>query len=171
EGKLRLGIEGFPAEGGLYASLLETTGLYRETEHGWRFVAPTTNGGDPANLAPLWKQADDLLQSKSGHIVGLEELYSAWRSQPYGVKDGLMSVLAVAYLLSRRDSLAFYRSNIFLPRLTDLDIDYLAKDPRDIQLRWLNLNEQTRQLLLGMAEIVQEIAESEFCASLKPIDI
>src|SRR5262249_49067458 len=55
--------------------------------------------------------------------------------------------------------------------LTDLDIDYLAKDPRDIQLRWLDLNAPTQQLLLGMAEIVQEIDENERCISLKPIDI
>ena len=32
-GQDRLGIEGYPAEGGLFASLLETTGLYRVVDN------------------------------------------------------------------------------------------------------------------------------------------
>ena len=171
EGEPRLGIEGFPAEGGLFASVLETTGLYRDTKDGWRFVAPGSDVADPANLAPLWKHADILLQKGAGRITGLEELYSAWRAAPFGVKDGLMPILAVAYILSRRDNLAFYREKIFQARFTDLDIDYLAKDARDIQLRWLVLNEETEQLLLGMAGIVQELDERQNCIALKPIDI
>jgi hypothetical protein len=170
KGEARLGIQGFPAEGGLYASILEATGLYRETEDGWQFVTPGTDGIDPAHLAPLWQQADDLLQS-ANRLVGLEELYSAWRSQPYGVKDGIMPILAVSYILSRRDNLAFYRQRIFQARFGDLDIDYLAKDPRDIQFRWLDLNNNAEQLLLGMAEIVREFHEEQKCTALRPIDI
>jgi hypothetical protein len=170
-GEARLGIEGFPAEGGLFASLLEATGLYRKTEDGWQFVAPGTNDTDPANLGPLWQQADHLLQQGAGRVTGLEELYDAWRVQPHGVKNGLMPILAVAYILSRRDNLALYRQNIFQARFTDLDIDYLAKDPRDIQLRWLDLNEETQHLLLGMADIVRKLDENQRCIALKPIDI
>ena len=169
-GEARLGIQGFPAEGGLYASILEATGIYRQTEDGWRFVTPGSDSVDPANLTPLWHQADKLLQDQN-RLVGLEELYSAWRSQPYGVKDGIMPILAVAYILSRRDNLAFYRQRIFQARFADLDIDYLAKDPRDIQLRWLDLNDKAQQLLLGMAEIVQGFNEDQKCIALKPIDI
>ena len=41
EGEPRLGIEGFPAEGGLFDSLLEKSGIYRNTRQGWRFESPT----------------------------------------------------------------------------------------------------------------------------------
>ena len=37
EGEARLGIQGFPAEGGLFASLLDATRLYSETNGVWRF--------------------------------------------------------------------------------------------------------------------------------------
>ena len=40
EGEPRLGIEGFPAEGGLFDSLLDAAGLYRETPAGLRFTPP-----------------------------------------------------------------------------------------------------------------------------------
>lgn len=169
EGHPRLGIDGYPAEGGLLVSILEATGLYRETDDGWRFVAPTNF--DPGHLASLWKRADELLQDGSGRLIGLDTLYGAWRSPPFGLKDGLMPILSVAYILSRRDNLAVYRQNIFQARFSDLDIDYLAKDPRDIQLRWLDIRGATERLLLGMAEIVQELGDDQRCLALKPIDI
>lgn len=137
EGAPRLGIEGFPAEGGLFASLLDATDLYQETSDGWRFVTPGTGGRDPAHLLPLWKHADEFLKKGTGRAVSLGELFDVWRARPYGVKDGLLPVLAVAYILSRRTNIAFYRENVFQARFTDLDVDYLSNDSRDIQLRWL----------------------------------
>ena len=56
EGEERLGIKGFPAEGGLFASILEASGVYRKFDQEWRFVAPTT-GDDPHNLAQTWQAA------------------------------------------------------------------------------------------------------------------
>ena len=91
----RLGIEGFPAEGGLFASVLDATGLHQETSDGWRFVAPGTRNSDPANLSPLWKHADKFLEKGTGRVINLEELFSVWRARPYGVKDGLLPVWAL----------------------------------------------------------------------------
>jgi hypothetical protein len=167
----RLGIDGFPAEGGLFASMLDATGLHQKTNDGWRFVAPRTGGNDPANLLPLWTEADKFLQKGTGRVVSLEELFDVWRARPYGVKDGLLPVLAVAYILSRRENIAFYRESVFQARFTDLDVDYLANDPRDIQLRWLDINGPSQRLLLGMSEIAQESDSSKCRTTLKPIEI
>ena len=52
----RLGINGFPAEGGLFSALLEATGLHRKPLEGWRFVAPEPGDGDTHN-SPLIKSA------------------------------------------------------------------------------------------------------------------
>ena len=41
EGEERLGIKGYPAEGGLFDSVLEDSGLYRDIDQEWRFVVPT----------------------------------------------------------------------------------------------------------------------------------
>ena len=61
EGKPRLGIEGYPAEGGLFTSILEATGLYTSTREGWRFTSPSARV-DPSGLSPLWRTAAELLQ-------------------------------------------------------------------------------------------------------------
>ncbi len=171
EGELRLGIREFPAEGGLFASLLEATGLYSETASGWRFVDPTTAIDDSHNLAPTWQAAKDLLKANAHRAVPIAEIYDLWRRPPFGIKNGLLPVLAVAFLLSQRAILAFYREGIFQARVSDLDIDYLAKDPADIQLRWMNLSDISRRLLSEMADIVRELDAGNTLAHLEPIDV
>ena len=167
----RLGIEGFPAEGGLLASLLEAPGLHRETADGWRFVAPEADADAPHNLAPTWRAATGLLKANAHRAVPMAEIYDVWRRAPLGIKDGLLPVLAVAFLLSQRGTLAFYRQGIFQPRISDLDIDYLAKDPADVQLRWMDLTGVSRRLLSEMANVVRDLDKENELNHLEPLDV
>lgn len=171
EGDARLGIEGFPAEGGLFASVLEATGLYANTAKGWRFVVPGTEMEDIARLAPVWEATSEYLRKFQNRAVSLAEIYDVWRSAPFGIKEGIMPVLAVAYILSRQNAVAFYRQGMFQARFKDLDVDYLAKDPKDIQLRWMNLTEVSRRLLSSMAEIIRNLDRSNTLENLEPIDV
>ena len=171
EGEARLGIKGFPAEGGLFASLLEATGLYRETADGWRFLAPTPDADDPDNLSPTWRVATALLKNNAHRTVTIAEIYEVWRQAPLGIKDGLLPMLAVAFLLSQRETLAFYRQGIFQAHISDLDIDYLARDPADVQLRWMDLSDMSRRLLSEMADIVRDLDEENALCHLEPIDV
>ena len=171
EGLAGLGIKGFPAEGGLFASLLKATGLYRKTVGGWQFVAPESGTGDPKNLAPAWQAATDLLEANAHRAIPLTGIYDVWRRAPLGIKDGLLPVLAVAFLLSQRRKLAFYRQGIFQARISDLDIDYLAKDPADVQLRWMDLTSVSRRLLSEMADVVRELDQENPLSHLEPIDV
>ena len=171
EGQERLGIEGFPAEGGLFDSLLEATGLYRQTTIGWGFVAPGSEDEDFCRLAPAWQEATNYLKTNADRTVSVVELYDIWRQAPFGIKDGLLPVLAVAFILSKRRDLAFYRQGIFQARVTDLDVEYLAKDPADVQLRWMNLSEMSRRLLSDLADIVRELDGENALADLEPIDV
>jgi hypothetical protein len=170
EGQPRLGIEGFPAEGGLCDSILVKAGLYREMpDGGWHFVAPDKN--DPCSLMEAWQAATDLLQRQAHRTVSLTELYQTWRLPPYGVKDGLLPILAVVFVLAHRDRLALYREGIFQPRFTDLDVDYLTADSALIQLRWMVLSDLSRQLLSGLAEVVRNLDFQNRLVHLEPIDV
>ena len=171
EGQERLGIDGFPAEGGLFVSLLEATGLYRWTSDGWRFVVPTLEGDDPCNLSPAWRKATAFLESNKQRTVSVAEIYDVWRSPPFGIKEGLLPVLAVAFIQSMRRKLASYRQNVFQARVTDLDVDYLAKDSSDVQLRWMDLSDSSRELLSDMAGIVRALDKENILTDLEPIDV
>ena len=170
EGKARLGIEGFPAEGGLFTSVLEASGAYRKFDQEWRFVAPTA-GDDPHNLAQTWQAAAEFLESNRHRTVPLAEIYDIWRERPFGIKDGLLPILAGAFILSKKSELAFYRQSIFQSQITDLDMEYLARDPNSVQLRWMDLSEEARALLSEMAGIVRDLDPANTLPDLEPIDV
>ena len=171
EGKEHFGIKGHPPERGLLSSLLESTGLYAREGGQWRFVPPKKYREDPCCLAPMWERALQFLQDHSDRTVAISELYDIWSKPPFGVKDGLMPVLGVAFFLSWQDKLAVYRDGVFRARFNDVDVQYLAKDPNSVQLRWMELSETARHLLSGMAGIVRELDEANDLAALEPIDV
>ena len=171
EGKPRLGIEGFPAEGGLFDSILESTGLYTQQGKRWHFVSPTVNEDDPCRLTPMWKAALAYIKERGNRTISVSELFNEWRKPPFGIKDGLMPLLAVAFVLSQRDKLAVYREGIFRAKFDDVDVDYLANDATTIQLRWMDLTYVSRRLLSDMAQIVRELDCRNKLAHLKPIDV
>jgi hypothetical protein len=169
EGEPRLGIVDYPAEGGLLASVLEATGLYREGREGWAFCAPDTE--HPSRLSPIWAAATQLIKRQRKRTISMAEVYDVWRAQPYGVKDGLMPLLGVAFIMSQRESLAVYREGVFRARFDDVDVEYLAKDPSIIQLRWMDLSTVSRRLLSGMADIVRGLDHANTLTHLQPIDV
>ena len=171
EGEARLGIDGYPPEGGLFDSLLESTKLYHDMDEKWQFVSPTLHGGDPKNLGPTWQAATDLLTANTHRAVPITEVYEVWRRAPFGLKEGLLPVLAVAFFLSERDSLALYRDSMFQVSMSELDADYLVRDPADIQLRWMKLSETSRRLLSELADVVRELDEENTLTHLEPLDV
>ena len=171
EREQRLGISGFPAEAGLYVSLLEATGLHKETDEGWRFVSPADIPCDSYRLVPVWEAAVQFLKKNSHRTVLWSEIYGIWSAPPFGIKNGLLPILSVAFLMSQSGSLAFYRDRIFQARLSDLDIDYLVRDPDDIQVRWMDLSANSRRLLSSMADIVRDLDSGNTLINLRPIDV
>ena len=171
EGERHLGMKGYPPERSLLSSLLESTGLYAREQDQWRFVPPNRRQEDPFCLAPMWNAALQFLKDHSNRAVAISELYDIWRKPPFGLKDGVMTILGVAFYLSWRDKLAVYRNGVFRALFDDVDVDYLAKDPSFIQLRWMELSETARHLLSGMAEIVRDLDDTNDLAALEPIDV
>lgn len=151
----RLGIVGYPAHGGLYASLLEASGLHRSTANGsggYSFGEPPV--GAATNLLPLWQVADEFFRAAGTAGANLGSLLEIWQAPPYGLRDGLFPVFAIAYILSRIDSVAVYLDTTFQPRLTSLLTDRLAQDPSSIRVRWSMVSDFHRQILSGVAEVV-----------------
>lgn len=165
----RINIKGYPAEGGLFDSLLGSTELHGEYNGHYDFQKPRL--GDKANLYPAWHAAVKLIENNASRSVSLAEIFDIWENKPIGLKRGLMPVLGIAFILSYRNKLAFYREGIFQPDFTDLDADYLAKDPATIQVRWMDLSHRAKGLLSGLAELVRELDNQNSLTNLEPIDV
>ena len=171
EGEGRLGISGFP---------LKVVFMLRSWRRLSCIAIPSRAGGSLPRLPVLaihqiLRRRGTLLfsiwESHRDRAVPLSEVYDIWRQQPFGIKEGLLAVLSTAFILSQRSSVAVYRQNVFQARLTDLDVDYLARDAADIQLRWMDLTETARELLSDMADVVRGLDPDNMLSDLEPIDV
>ncbi|RVT45628.1 ATP-binding protein [Rheinheimera sediminis] len=144
-----LGIEGYPAEKGLYLTALKNTGLHnREKGNEWTLSLPTK---DSKRLAPLWNATDAYLKSKDDSVK-VADIYDMWRRPPFGLKEGLVPILFWAYALSNSGRFAIYRDGIYLPALEEIDIDYSLQNIKRIELRGVELTPSRLALLHSVAK-------------------
>ncbi|KAF0812239.1 hypothetical protein IGB42_03229 [Andreprevotia sp. IGB-42] len=157
EGQEVLGFEGFPAERGLYETLLNSTGLYRKGASGaWRFTPP--GDGSAAGFEDLWNATRSLFSNANARI-GANEIYALWSLPPFGVKLGVQPVVFAAFLLAHKANVAVYKDGMFIPRLTDFDIDECLQDPRRFSLRWVTIDEDKSHILQGISKLLAEVGE------------
>jgi hypothetical protein len=132
-----LGIDGFPAERGLYETVLSETALHGLVEEDtWGFKAPLPD--DKAGLHTLWVSTKEAVSNTGSKGISAAEIYERWARPPYGVKAGLMPIFLLAFALAYSEHIAVYRDGMFEPKLTDVDADELLQDPRRFSLRWVD---------------------------------
>ena len=168
-GEQRLGIEGYPAEGGLFTSILQATNLYTCRDGKWTFLSPTET--DTSAFKPIWEEALRFIENNSSTTVAMAEIYKIWMTAPFGIKLGILPVIAVAFIQSQIEYLAIYREGVFKPQFDDLDVDYLVRDPATIQVRWMRLSHRQRMILSTLADIVQALDTQRDLGHLEPLDV
>ncbi len=135
--KNRLGIEGYPAEGGLYDSVILPSAIHltpKAMELGHSFLIGTS---DPSNLTPAFNLAISIISaSETSSPIGIQVIYDEWKRIPFGISEGLLPLLMCLLIAANKDKVIFYRDGVFRPNVDDIEIDYLLKDPKSISLRW-----------------------------------
>jgi hypothetical protein len=158
EGREALGFEGFPAERGLYETLLRSTALHRQDASGsWRFMPP--GDGFAEGFAPLWQATRELFSDANAR-VGADAIYALWSAPPFGMKLGIQPVVLAAFMLAHKANVAVYKDGVFVPRLTDFDIDECLQDPHRFSLRWVAIDEDKGRILEGISKLLAEIGEN-----------
>ncbi len=158
EGQEALGFEGFPAERGLYETILRSTELHRQDASGaWRFMQP--RDGFASGFESLWETTRALFSDANAR-VGAHEIYAVWSAPPFGMKRGIQPVILTAFMLAHKANIAVYKDGMFVPRLTDFDIDECLQDPDRFSLRWVAIDEDKSRILDGISKLLAEIGES-----------
>lgn len=162
ENQAALGFEGFPAERGLYETLLKRTGLHRQCDSGsWQFMPP--GNGAANDFVSIWKATRSLFSDTSIQ-VGAHNIYNLWNAPPYGLKQGILPVVFAAFILAHKANIAVYKNGMFVPRFTDFDIDECLQDPTRFSLRWVAIDEDKSRLLEGISRLLTEIGEGSGAA-------
>jgi hypothetical protein len=151
-----LGFEGFPAERGLYESLLKGTGLHRKNGHSdiWRLQPPDELHG--ATLIKLWEATRDLFSDASKRVEAVE-IDGLWSDEPFGIRSGVRPILMTAFLLAHKGNLAVYKDGMFVPSLNDADLDEYLQDERRFSFRWVIVDDEKTRILSGISKLLASI--------------
>lgn len=152
EGKPQLDYDSFTPSRGLYEILLADTQLYQAKPNGiWGYVKPKTH-----NLDKIWQATIDILQ-ESRRPLNLAAIYEHWEKCPYGVKAGLHSFLALAFILSNKETIAVYRDDVYIPTVDDLLLDYLLKSPKTVSIMLITSDDEAGHNLPSITQVLNEI--------------
>ena len=149
-----LGFEGFPAAFGLYLTILSPNGLHQNSKSGYCFRAPSPSGVG-FSLKPAWK----ILNSQKEQ--SLRDVYGVWRDVPFGMKLGVMPILALSFMLANRSSCAVYQDGRFVAELDEIFVDRMLQDPSAIVLRRANRSDSQ---LAFLSRLAQGLAVSDVSA-------
>ena len=143
----RLGYSGWPAEAGLYESILLRTGHHVSKAGVWMFECSNNREDE---FGKLWSLTDTLLQGVQP--VSASDLYKAWAAPPIGIKAGLAPLFLWLYMLAREEQIVFYIDGVFQPQLAPINADELLRKPDNFSVRLLRIGEDERELLETLAE-------------------
>ena len=123
-----LGIEGYPPDRSIYESVILASGMHVKDQNGiWRLVKPAGNA--PTNLLPAWKRLEDIVFAPREKPVRINEIYEELRKPPYGMLDGLLSLVVIVFYLVNRDEAFLYSEDTFLPEPSDAHFELLVRRP------------------------------------------
>ena len=129
-----LGFEGFPAERGLYESILKGK-IHVLSGNKWVFQMPKDSElDDPMRLNRLWRVLKEELGCGQ-EIISVDTVYDRWALPPYGIRLGLMPILLNAMLMANRKEIALYRDGVFCTDFKEAYIDEFLAKPKRFGLR------------------------------------
>ena len=148
----RLGYEGFPADAGLYYTVVAELGMHAKVGPNWSFHSPERNKGPRSqSLLALWAATIELLE-QAGEAISLADIYTLWRKAPFGLKHGVMPIVALSFLLANRSQVAVYVEGMFTAELTDANVDEWLQDPKRISWKWVRVDASAKRLLGRLAD-------------------
>lgn len=109
-----LGIQGYPPERAIYASILQRGELHRRNEYGeWEIGPPPS--ADPLHLLPAWQALETKLDEAGTTPLSLSTLYACLQQPPYGIKAGVIPLLFAAFYVARAGEIIFYEHGNYVP--------------------------------------------------------
>lgn len=157
----KLGYEGYPADAGLYYTVLHDSGLHMNRGRlGWAFGKPKDDGSNGSSYQSLWIQTEEIFKNAQDKVM-LDDIYSVWQSPPYGLKKGVMPIIALAFFLANKSHIAIYFDDVFTPNITEVIIDELLNDPKLIKFKFVSAGENKNSLARAIAEKILAPTDSK----------
>lgn len=128
-GAPRLGIEGWGPDRAMYEAVLARSGIHRAPGLVHGLHSPSK-----ADFKPAWDKIVDMAKGTDKRLP-LQSVYESLSEPPYGVKAGLMPLLAVSVLLVHRDRIALYEHGTYCRAVTIEITERLVRNPAHFEIK------------------------------------
>lgn len=145
-GEERLGIEGTPAEVSMYESMLRAGGFHREANGRWRFAGPRKE------WEGVWAFLEEFFEETAQQRRQVTYLFDALRQPPFGLRDGPLPILFLAFVLTHQDEIAFYEDGVYVPEVGIEVLERLVSRPETFEVQSYALQEEQQEVLDALAE-------------------
>ena len=131
----------YPPEKSIYLSILLQSGLHKEQEIGdtYHLTKPHPDY-DPCNMLPWWEAVTAYLHAHEGEQVSLLSLYERLKAPPFGIKEGVLPLLIVVYLMVNQRDVSIYQDGTLITDLTSPQIEMLCRRPQFFTLEQFHIS-------------------------------
>ncbi len=168
-----LGYTKFPAERGIYESVLKSNALHKKTKAKYfSLIHPEKNPNAFSDrLSDIFNSSLQYLEKNRERNVTFAELYeNIWRQAPFGLKAGPRPLFAYLFLALNQSKIAFYREDIFITKIDEIDIDYIIRNPEICAVRYLEMDDSTKHILSSLAAIPARL-NGENIDNIEPLEV
>jgi hypothetical protein len=132
----------FPPEKSIFNALFKNFGLHQEAEGQFKFVFPKEN----SEIFPVFRAIENFIEA-SQEPVAYQDLKELMAAPPFGIKEGLMPLIFMAFYFARENNIALYEDNIFRPYMDVEAIERFSKKTNAFSFQLFNF--QTQQELIN----------------------
>lgn len=149
-----LGMEGYPAEKGLYLTCLKATKIHQfnSKKNQWSFSKPEAD----STISFLWEEAMKLINSADRRL-NVSIIYDLWRKPPFGVKEGLLPVLFWAFYFANKSKLGLYKEQYYVPDVDEVMLDESLQNIAKFELQGIEITKEREFLLKGVSDVLRNL--------------
>lgn len=144
-----------PPEMSIYLSVLQSSGLHQETDHGYVIAEPGSRK-DGCNVRPALQKIRQILQKTPDGRVKISDIYTELRQRPYGIRDGITPLLLAVFAKANEQDIAFYEGGAFMRQVDGEDFQRIIKEPDSFEIQYCKITGVRADLferLLALLEI------------------
>ena len=124
----------FPAEKGIYLTLLKETGIHRPLE-GSPGPLYVLNEPTDSSFRMLWNTCEEFLDKAKATRRNLHQLAELLSLPPFKLKNGVISFWIPTFIFAKREEFALYHDGVYTPAVTSDTLDLIQKKPESFRIK------------------------------------
>lgn len=149
---LGLAKDKYPAEKAIYFSLLKATGIHRIENGNFNFHDPTDK-----SFTGIWEVSEEFLRETKYGKRNLTDLIEILKSKPFKLKQGFIDIWMPIYLFIKRERIAIYGKEGFLPVLSSESLEIITRRPKEYKIKVYDLEGERLAFFNNYRKILNQI--------------